>query len=121
MNKDSSFIRIVKTIDKEEFIKIFSSLEPGQWFSDRELEIYSFPKNANSLAGRYLIKKGISDHLKEEVKGSEIEILNNEFGKPEVLLSSKVRHISELEGIKKILCSITHSRNIIGGMTVLCY
>jgi phosphopantetheinyl transferase (holo-ACP synthase) len=121
MKKDNSFVRIVNTIDKEEFIKLFSSLEPGQWFSDRELEIYSFPKNANSLAGRYLIKKAISGHLKEEVKGSEIEILNNEFGKPEVILSTKVRHNSELEGIKKILCSISHSRNIIGGMTILCF
>jgi phosphopantetheinyl transferase (holo-ACP synthase) len=121
MKKDISFVRIVNTIDKEEFVKIYSSLEPGKWFSERELEIYSFPKNANSLAGRYLIKKAVCEHLNEGVNGYEIEILNNEFGKPEVFLDSKVRNLSELEGIKKICCSISHSRNVIGGMTILCY
>jgi phosphopantetheinyl transferase (holo-ACP synthase) len=121
VNKENTFVRIVNRIDREEFIKLFSSLETGQWFSERELEIHSFPKNANSLGGRYLIKKAVCDHFKEEVNGSEIEIMNNEFGKPEVFLGSKVRHLSELEGIKKICCSISHSRNIIGGMTILCY
>jgi phosphopantetheine--protein transferase-like protein len=116
-----AYRRYVDTIKKEEFIIFFSSCEPERWFSNRELEKFSFPQNARSLAGRYLIKRTVCDYIKEPGKMSEIEIINNDFGKPEVLLGADILNAIELAGIKKIHCSISHSKNFITGMTILCF
>lgn len=51
----------------------------------------------------------------------EIEIMNNDLGKPEVLLGANILNAIELAGIKKIHCSISHSKNFITGMTILCF
>jgi phosphopantetheine--protein transferase-like protein len=121
MKQNSSFARYVDMIKKEDFINFFSSCEPGKWFSTRELQAYSFPNNARSLAGRYLIKKTICNYVKEYGYNHEIEILNNEFGKPEVLLGENILSLIDLAGIKKIHCSISHSKNFIAAMTIFCY
>jgi holo-[acyl-carrier protein] synthase len=121
MKQKSTFKRYVDTIKKEEFINLFSSCEPLKWFSGRELQAFSFPNNARSLAGRYLIKRTICNYVKEYGYMHEIEILNNELGKPEVLLGVNIRSSINLAGIKKILCSISHSKNFITAMTIFCY
>jgi phosphopantetheinyl transferase (holo-ACP synthase) len=121
MKQLSSFTRYVDIIKKEDFITIFSLCEPGKWFSSRELQAFSFPNNAGSLAGRYLIKKTIHNYVKEQEFNHEIEILNNELGKPEVLLGENILALLKLAGIKKIHCSISHSRNFITAMTIFCY
>ena len=121
MKKKSKYCRYVEIIKKEDFITFLSSTEPEALFSKKELATFSFPKNARSLAGRYLIKKTICDYIHEPGKMNEIEILNNEYGKPEILLGAEILHIIELVGIKKLHCSISHSRNLIAGMTIICF
>ena len=121
MKQKPLYSRYVTTIKKEEFITLFSSCEPEKWFSNRELEKFSFPGNARSLAGRYLIKRTICDYIKEPGKMNEIEIINNDFGKPEVILGANILYAIELSGIIKIHCSISHSKNFITGMTILCF
>jgi phosphopantetheinyl transferase (holo-ACP synthase) len=121
MKQKTSYFKYVETIKKEDFIAIFSSCEPEELFSKKELLAFSFPKNAGSLAGRYLIKKSICEYLKEPAKMNEIEILNNDFGKPEVLFGTSILSVVEHAGIKKIHCSISHSKNLIAGMTIICF
>jgi phosphopantetheinyl transferase (holo-ACP synthase) len=121
MKQNPAFSRCIDRIEKEEFVSLFLSCNAESWFSPRELQEFSFPKNARSLAGRYLIKKTICEYIRENEKMHDIEILNDDFGKPEVLLSSDIGHLIELAGIKKILCSISHSRNLIIGMTIFCF
>lgn len=121
MKPKSTFTRYVDTIRKEEFMNFFLSCEPGKWFSDRELKAFSFPINAGSLAGRYLIKRTICDNIKEHGYMHEIEILDNESGKPEVLLGENIHSSIDSAGIKKIHCSISHSRNFVTAMTIFCY
>ena len=116
-----SFKKIVTKISKEDFMDKFQVLLQEKWFSAGELETYSYPKSAGSLAGRYLIKKALADQLESEFDKSEIEILNNEFGKPEIKLGDNVAGMTKKAGISDILCSISHSRNFIAGMTILCY
>jgi phosphopantetheinyl transferase (holo-ACP synthase) len=122
MGQMQVYSKQVAMTKKEEFISFFSSCEnPERWFSYKELLEYPFPENAKSLAGRYLIKKTICNHINEHGNMHEIEILNNSFGKPEISLGINIRPAIERTGIKKILCSISHSKNLITGMTIFCF
>jgi len=121
MPDNPSFSKIVNKISREEFQNLYPTLIQEKWFSVRELDTFSFQKSPGSLAGRYLIKKAIADHLNLAFDKSEIEILNNEFGKPDIYLALNLRRIVDNAGIKKIWCSISHSRNMIAGMTILSY
>ncbi len=119
MPVNDSFIEIVNKIPKEEFESLYPSLIEENWFSEKELQSYSFPKSSSSLAGRYLIKKAIADQLELDFDKSEIEILNNDFGKPEITFGSTVNQMLTQKGISKVFCSISHSRNMIASMTIL--
>jgi holo-[acyl-carrier protein] synthase len=121
MKPKPTFTRYVDTIRKEEFMNFFLSCEPGKWFSNRELQTFSFPNNAGSLAGRYLIKRTLSNYLNDDMYIHELEILNNELGKPEVLLGENIRSSVDFAGIKKIHCSISHSRNFVTALTIFSY
>ena len=121
MDQTTSFYKIVDTIKKEEFMSFFNECEPAKWFSKRELETFSYPNNIRSLAGRYLIKRTICKFLGQNENMNEIEILNNDLGKPEISLGKNVLEKTRLAGIREIQCSISHSKNFIAGMTILCY
>jgi phosphopantetheinyl transferase (holo-ACP synthase) len=119
--KQEPYIKNVEIITKEDFHKLYLSHEPEDLFSKRELQVFSFPKDARSLAGRYLIKKAIFGYLKSPGKMNNIDILNDESGKPLVLIGKELKKEVEGAGIRKILCSISHSRNFIAGMTIICF
>jgi phosphopantetheine--protein transferase-like protein len=121
MKHNPEYSKQVSTIGKEEFRSFYLSCEPGKWFSDRELQVYPFPGRAQSLAGRYLIKKAISEFLEEKEHMHEIEIFNDDFGKPEVILGEHIHKAMKQKGIIKVECSISHSLNFITGMTLFCY
>jgi phosphopantetheinyl transferase (holo-ACP synthase) len=121
MKHKSAYNKYIETMRKEDFLTFYSSCNPADYFSARELLAYSFPENARSLAGRYLIKKSICNYLDKPVKMNEIEILNNDFGKPDVYIGDDLLDVIGDAGIKKILCSISHSKNFITGMTILCF
>jgi phosphopantetheinyl transferase (holo-ACP synthase) len=122
MSKGPAFKKYVETIQKKDFITFFSTFDnPDKMFSNKELERFSFPDNAQSLGGRYLIKKTICDYICAPELMNEIEILNNPFGKPEVSLGNGINPSIKKKGIKRILCSISHSKNYIIGMTIFCF
>jgi len=121
MKHNPVYSKSVSTIRKEEFISFYSTCEPGKWFSDKELKAFPFPGRAQSLAGRYLIKKAISDFLEEKEHIFEIEIFNNDFGKPEISFGEHMHQAMQRRGIKKVECSLSHSQNYITGMTIFCF
>jgi len=51
----------------------------------------------------------------------EIEIMNDEFGKPELQYGDNMLAAIHKARIRKIMCSISHSRNFISGMTIICF
>lgn len=108
-------------IKKEEFMILYPSLGKNKWFSEQEEFAYSFPQNASSLAGRYLIKKDLTDFLKKQDYMSEIEILNDNFGKPKIHLGSNILQLMKRSGISKIDCSISHSRKYITALTLISF
>jgi phosphopantetheinyl transferase (holo-ACP synthase) len=121
MKQKPSYKKIVNRISREEFGSFFSSCKPEEWFSEQEMNRFSYPSCAGSLAGRYLIKKAIGDFLNEYDELKEIEILNDERGKPLISLGEKIKPVIIKSGIKRIECSISHSRNYFTGMTILCF
>jgi phosphopantetheinyl transferase (holo-ACP synthase) len=121
MKKPSAYCQFVEKIGKRDFITFYNTMQPEKWYSRKELAAFSFPQKAASLAGRYLIKKAIGDYIKDHSMMNEIEIVNNDFGKPDIILGPHIQQTIKKTGIKKIDCSISHSRNYITGLTIISY
>ena len=119
--KKTTFRKYVSRISRKEFDIFYNSCRPGEWYSEKELSRYPYPGCAGSLAGRYLIKKAIGEFINGNEYICEIEILNDEMGKPVIRLGEKIVPVISNSGIKRIECSISHSRNFFTGMTILCF
>jgi holo-[acyl-carrier protein] synthase len=67
------------------------------------------------LAGRFAAKEAVLKLLgtgwRGKIAWTEIEIVNNAAGQPEVALSGEVKKIADELGIKHISVSITHTAN----------
>ena len=88
------------------------------FFQPVELEKYYAPGNLRSLCARYLVKKSLLDYFKLS-NYLDIGILNDEKGKPELIICGELsRKIKEMS-VKQILCSISHSRNWVASMVVI--
>ena len=75
-------------------------------------------KNKNEvekLAGRFAAKEAVLKLVgtgwRGKIAWTDIEIINNAAGQPEVTLSGEVRKIADKLGIKHISVSITHTAN----------
>jgi len=87
-------------------------------FTPKELELFPGKANAGSLAGRYIIKKLLFTQFQHEGDFREIEILNDDFGKPLLRLSDRLKSFCYTKGIENICCSISHSRRRVVGMII---
>ena len=122
MDNSPGYIRHADRIGKEEFIKLFTGeMKLEEWFSGNELASHPFPRHAGSLAARYLVKKRIMDFFGNEILMKETEIMNDEYGKPEVILGEGIEQQMRKKGIGKIICSLSHSRNYAAAATVIFY
>jgi len=67
------------------------------------------------LAGRFAAKEAILKLMgtgwRGKIAWTDIEIINNPAGQPEVTLSGEVKKIADKLGIKHISISITHTAN----------
>lgn len=121
MKRECTYKKIISRISREQFGSFFSSCKPEEWFSEEEICRFVYPRCAGSLAGRYLIKKIIGDFISNYNKLNEIEILNDDNGRPVITLGENIEKIIASSGIKRIECSISHSRNYFTCMTILCF
>ncbi|GAG18836.1 unnamed protein product, partial [marine sediment metagenome] len=68
-----------------------------------------------TLAGRFAAKEAILKLMgtgwRGKIAWTDIEVVNNPSGQPEVTLSGEVEKIAERLGIKHISVSITHTAN----------
>ncbi len=67
------------------------------------------------LAGRFAAKEAILKLMgtgwRGKIAWTDIEVINNPAGQPEVTLSGEVKKLAEKFGIKHISVSITHTAN----------
>ncbi|UCC96842.1 MAG: holo-ACP synthase [Phycisphaerales bacterium] len=85
-------------------------------FTDTERAYAEANKNdIEKLAGRFAAKEAILKLVgtgwRGKIAWTDIEIINNVAGQPEVTLSGEVKKIADGLGIKHVSVSITHTAN----------
>ncbi|MGI6777156.1 MAG: holo-ACP synthase [Acetivibrionales bacterium] len=86
-------------------------------FTDREIEYCELKKNVKyeSYAARFAAKEAVSKAfgtgIGQGVSLKDIEILNDEFGKPYVVLHNKCREIFEKINGESISLSLSHCKD----------
>ncbi|AGB40296.1 holo-(acyl-carrier-protein) synthase [Halobacteroides halobius DSM 5150] len=100
--------RIKKAIKKRANFK-------KRFFTEIEIEYceeYKIPWS--HYAGRFAAKEAVVKALGtgfREFKWQDIEIINDNLGKPEVNLYNQAQKIAHKKGIEEIMLSISHSRD----------
>jgi len=98
-----------KEIISESLATIFQPIEMDKYFSKY---------NYSRLCGRYLIKKSLLDYFKS-FNYLDIGVLNDEKGRPVISIKGELLKQIKETGVKKVLCSISHSRNWVASMVVI--
>ena len=69
------------------------------------------------LAGRFAAKEAVLKMLgtgwRGKIAWTDIEIVNNHFGQPQVKLTGEVKKIASKLGVKDMSLSITHTANFV--------
>ena len=78
---------------------------------------------AQSLAGRFAAKEAVSKALgtgwRDGLAFPDIEIINDELGKPQVFLHGKVKEIFDHQQIKQASISMSHTDEIAIAVAIL--
>jgi holo-[acyl-carrier protein] synthase len=92
----------------ERFIKRVFTTDEQAYAQANKNEI---EKLAGRFAAKEAILKLVGTGWRGRIAWTDIEIINNASGQPEVTLSGEVRKIADKLGIKHISVSITHTAN----------
>jgi len=100
----------------EEMVKRHGQRFIKRVFTDAEQAYAEANKNkVEKLAGRFAAKEAVLKLIgtgwRGKIAWTDIEIINNSAGQPEVTLDGEVRKIAERLGIEHISVSITHTAN----------
>ena len=93
-------------------------------FTDSEInycetgEVTKYQHYAGRFAGKEAVSKFLGTGFLGEFDLKDIEIKNNEFGKPEVTLYNKALAVFNDKGYKEISISISHSKEYAISMVV---
>jgi holo-[acyl-carrier protein] synthase len=93
-------------------------------FTQGEIEYCEHKKNkAQNYAARFAVKeallKAIGTGWRKGVVFKEIDVVNNEKGKPELVLSGTVKKITKEMGVTNIQVSISHLEDLAIGVVIL--
>ena len=100
----------------EEMIKRHGERFLNRVFTAAELAYAEANKNSvEKLAGRFAAKEAVLKLMgtgwQGKIAWTDIEVINNPAGQPEVTLGGQVKKIADQLGIKHISVSITHTAN----------
>jgi holo-[acyl-carrier protein] synthase len=99
--------RVAKAISKEAFKK--------KIFTDREIAYCESQKKEESFAARFAAKeaffKALGTGWRDGMGITEVEILNDELGKPEIHLSGRAKEVFEKKGGTHIHVSLSHIKS----------
>jgi len=94
-------------------------------FTDKEIEYCEtkIKNKAQNYAARFAAKeallKALGTGLRDGLKWKEIEIANNELGKPELLVTGMTKQLIEENKISKIHASLSHIKEIAVAVVIL--
>jgi len=90
-------------------IRVFTAAE--QAYAEKNKD------KVEKLAGRFAAKEAILKLMgtgwRGKIAWTDIEVINNAAGQPEVTLSGEVKKLADKLGIKHISVSITHTANFV--------
>ena len=86
-------------------------------FTDNEIKYCESKKSwPQNYAGRYAAKEALFKALgtgwRNGMRYADIEIINDELGKPEIFVHNKVKLFCEEKGISAISVSISHTKEL---------
>jgi len=99
--------KIIKEINIDDFNNQISYSKYNEYFTFNEIEKFGKKNNKASLAARYLIKKILIEWVGDALKPIDIEILNNEYGRPQIFSKKISKDIQ-----KKIHFSVSHTKSM---------
>ena len=113
---------ILHGIDLVDFPRIESMVaRHGERFLDRvftkreQADAQAVHNRVEKLAGRFAAKEAVLKLLgtgwRGKIAWTDIEVVNNASGQPEVSMDGEVKRIADEAGIKEIALSITHTAN----------
>ena len=84
-------------------------------FTPHELDYCRKHKESTQhLAGRFAAKeavlKALGTGMRGQMKWTDVQIANNDLGKPEIALAGESALVAERQGISQILVTISHTR-----------
>jgi len=93
-------------------------------FSPKEIKYCESKRNkAQNYAARYAAKeaflKAIGTGWRDGLAFNEIEIVNNELGKPEITLYGKTKEFVEKIGNTNILVSLSHIKDFVNAVVII--
>lgn len=104
--------RIENAVKKENFVK--------KVFTEKEIEyIISRGERAETYAGKFSAKEAVSKALGTGVRGfspNDIEILNNELGKPYVIFKNSIKDFNDKYFVD---ISISHCREYVAAAAII--
>ena len=98
---------MIKRHDQRFINRVFTSREQAYADSNKD----SVEKYAGRFAAKEAILKLMGTGWRGKIAWTDIEVVNNIAGQPEVTLCGEVKKIAEGLGIKHISVSITHTAN----------
>lgn len=104
------FPRIEQMIERhgDRFVnRVFTAAEQAYARANRN----TIEKYAGRFAAKEAVLKLVGTGWRGRIKWTDIEVINDSVGRPEVTLSGEVKRIAESLHIKQISISITHTAN----------
>lgn len=80
---------------------------------------FSYQHLAARFAAKEAVLKAIGDSSIHRIEWSEVEVLNDEFGKPIVRLSGEAKKIKDRKKISEILITMSHTSKLAVANAVL--
>ena len=97
--------RIEKALENPRFIdRVFTCHEKDYCMSKI--------RSAQHFAARFASKEAVMKALGKGVAFQDIEVINNEEGKPEIILYGHAKEYAHETGVDKIFLTISHSQNM---------
>lgn len=80
---------------------------------------FSYQHLAARFAAKEAVLKAIGDSSIHRIEWREVEVLNDEFGKPVIRLSGEAERIKEKKGICEIIITMSHTSKLAVANAVL--
>lgn len=100
--------RVEKAVQREAFIKKVFSAAEAEYCRSKGGQQYA------SFAARFAAKEAVVKALGTGFRGgslTEIEVVNDELGKPDIVLAGYYKDLAVQKGVRKCHLSLSHSKD----------